>query len=426
MEIRTGKNPPPGIATIGDPNNEYLGILVAENAKFNSGATGIVTGASYNISYYWSSTPWSSFTTIKIDEVSYVYGSSGIMIQPPTELPDFKNETILQYGNIQVKQTLQIVHNISTGRDDNGMYKYTVTNNDTIAHSVGIRIMIDTMLENNDGAPFRIPNVGAVTSEMEFFNSNIPPYWQAFYSLDNPDIVAQGTLIGGGATIPDRFIIAAWPSIYDNISLWDYTVTPSLPVTGDSAVAIYWNSVVINPGESREFITFYGLTTLSGTADLSITGPTELAVINNEWSPNPFVIIAYITNNTSSMINDVHITLSLPAGLGFAPGETATHIITSIDSGATQQTSWSVIGRLAGSWIYSVTAVNQVVTRKINIPPIKANVYKECSLIISDPVCQLNFCLDAPDPYNPVVDCVYHDICVEEVHIIISCPIARR
>jgi hypothetical protein len=250
------------------------------------------------------------------------------------------------------------------------MYKYTVTNNDTVSHSVGIRIMIDTMLNGNDAAPFRMPGIGGVNTEMEFIGANIPQYWQAFYSLDNPDILSQGTLIGGGATTPDRFVIARWGAITSTD--WDYTVTPGLP-TGDSAVAIYWNPAVIDPGESREFITFYGLSTLSGTVDLSITGPIELSVINNEWSPNPFTVIAYITNNTSIPMSNVAVTLSLPSGLGLAPGETATHVIPSIAPGNTGQTSWSVVALSEGTWIYSVTAVNQTVSRPITVPPIQVD-----------------------------------------------------
>lgn len=79
------------------------------------------------------------------------------------------------------------------------MYKYTVTNNDSINHNIGVRIMIDTMLNNNDGPPFRIPGIETpITTEIEFFPPNIPQYWQAFYSLSDPDIMSQGTLIGGG------------------------------------------------------------------------------------------------------------------------------------------------------------------------------------------------------------------------------------
>jgi len=244
---------------------------------------------------------------------------------------------------------------------------YTVTNNDTVAHSVEIRIMIDTMLNNNDGAPFRIPNVGAVTNEMEFIGLNIPQYWQAFFSLVNPDILSQGTLIGGGATTLDRFVIAYWGNIAG--SLWDYNVNPLQPITEDSAIAVYWYPVVIGPGESLDFITFYGLSTLSGNVDLSITGPMELSLINNEWSPNPFVVTAYITNNTTSPMSNVSATLSLPSGLALAPGETVTHIIPSINPGAIQQTSWNIVALADGTWTYSVTSLKQTVPRQITVPP---------------------------------------------------------
>jgi len=121
METQITKNSPSDTTIVSDPSNDFLSILVAQNARFNSGATGIVTGVAYNISYYWPSPPGSSFTTIKIDDVNSVYGNSGTMIQSPTELPDLKNESIWQYGNIQVKQTLQIVNNVATGRSDTGM-----------------------------------------------------------------------------------------------------------------------------------------------------------------------------------------------------------------------------------------------------------------------------------------------------------------
>lgn len=369
METQIEKSSLANESIVADPNNDFLSIQVGTDARYNSGATGLVTGVSYNISYDWPGQPGTSFTTIRIDGTDSVYGTDGTMVQAPTELPNLKNEAIWQYGNIDVKQTLQIVFNGATGRVDTGMYKYTVTNNDTVAHSVGIRNMIDTMLNSNDGAPFRIPGVGAVTTEMEFLSASIPQYWQAFYSLANPDILAQGNLIGGDATTPDRFVIAAWPRIQS--TLWDYTVDPSISVTSDSAVAVYWNPVVINPGESRDFVTFYGLATLSGNTDLSITGPSQLSIVNNAWSPNPFTVTAYITNNTGSDMTNVPVTLSLPAGLGFAPGETATHIILSIASGTTEQTSWSVEALTDGTWTYSVTALNQTVSRTVVVPPLQ-------------------------------------------------------
>ena len=64
-------------------------------------------------------------------------------------------------------QSLSIVENEYTGKPDTIAITYTMTNNDNIAHNVGIRIMLDTMLGNNDGAPFRVPGYGNVTKELE-------------------------------------------------------------------------------------------------------------------------------------------------------------------------------------------------------------------------------------------------------------------
>ena len=61
--------------------NQYLSILVAPDGRFNSGATGEVTGISYNISYYWPNSPWSSYTTVWIDGDTYIFGTGGEMIE---------------------------------------------------------------------------------------------------------------------------------------------------------------------------------------------------------------------------------------------------------------------------------------------------------------------------------------------------------
>lgn len=355
-------------ADLADPVNGYLAIQVAPNGRFNSGATGVATGSSFNISYAWPDSPWSSFTTIRIDGSDNIFGSSGDQIQAPTDLSDLLNESVWQWGNVQVKQTLQIVNNTATGRPDIGMYKYTVTNLDSVAHDVGVRVMIDTMLNWNDGAPFRVPGAGSVTTEREFTGDSIPQYWQAFYSLDNPEIMAQGTLSGSGATRPDRFVLSAWYNVYSTI--WDYAINPDYPVTWDSAATLWWNPVTVAPGQSREFVTFYGLGSLSGNADLSITGPAVLDVIDGDWSPNPFTITAYVANNTYQTMTNVPVSLSLPAGLSLQTGADI-QVIPAINPGETMQVSWNVEAVCSGDLEYSVSATGRTVSRQISAPPIK-------------------------------------------------------
>lgn len=97
MENKSIKIQPEDAQIIADPSNDYLSILVGADAKFNSGATGVIIGQSYNISFAWPSSPGTSFTTIRIDGIDYIYGIGGTMVQSPTELPDLKNESIWLY-----------------------------------------------------------------------------------------------------------------------------------------------------------------------------------------------------------------------------------------------------------------------------------------------------------------------------------------
>ena len=87
------------------------------------------------------------------------------------------------------------VNNVSTDKEDVMEIKYVVKNNDSVSHHVGTRIMLDTMLGNNDDAPFRVQGTGSVTTETEFTGDDIPQYWQAFDSLTEPTVVSQGTFV---------------------------------------------------------------------------------------------------------------------------------------------------------------------------------------------------------------------------------------
>ena len=145
-------------------------------------------------------------------------------------------------------------------------------------HSVGLRIMIDTMLNGNDAAPFRIPGLGDVTNETLLTGAAVPSYWQAFNSLANAAIASQGTLRGADATTPDRFGVFNWSSI--DSQLWDYTPPLNNP-TGDSAVAMWWDPVNLAPGGALTLVTYYGLgsqtVVTGGSLAVGITAPASPA-----------------------------------------------------------------------------------------------------------------------------------------------------
>lgn len=372
-------------------SNNFLEISVERSdlsdlGRFTLGCTG---GDPSNpnddnqILLYGHPSPGTSFTTVRIDENDFIYGSEvGSFTEVPTDYGTY-TKGVWECNDIQVTQVCGLVSNPSTGRPDLMQVKYQLTNEDPDnSHNVGLRILLDTMLGPNDGAPFYVPSVGALNTEREFLKSNdeIPDFWQSFDNLENPSVVAQGTLDGSGATEPDRIIFASWPDFVS--TMWDYTITHG-KIYGsltypDSSVGLYWNEVSLDPNETKEYITYYGLSDLSqsvGDIDLSVTSPIQLEVIDGQYSPNPFTINAYVDHDLTNAI-DVELNIDLPEGLELILGSYETQTITVDSEGGS--VAWFVrASEQAESQLltYSVTASaegidDQSVSRGVTVPGI--------------------------------------------------------
>lgn len=181
-------------------------VAIATNGQFT---IGIPNGP---ILLFGHPHPWSSATTIRVDGVDYWnYDESDLapIIDGPRNENDLSNVTVWNINGVKVTQRLTIVKGIS-GQFDTVRIEYTLENATQTVHTVGVRLMLDTMLGNNDGAPFRVPGTGVVLSEREWLAGNIPPFWEAFDNLDAPSVKSRGTLLGGDATLPDRLVAANW------------------------------------------------------------------------------------------------------------------------------------------------------------------------------------------------------------------------
>ncbi|MDR3091852.1 MAG: hypothetical protein LBU36_06650 [Clostridiales bacterium] len=110
--------------------------------------------------------------------------------------------------------------------------------------------MFDTTLGGNDYAPFRVPSVGDVTTELSLYRGNIPEFWQAFDSLSAPRVIAQGTLSVDDISTPDRVRFTNWgtASSYP----WDYNRADGAS-NGGSAVCLYWNEKNLSAGDIAIF-----------------------------------------------------------------------------------------------------------------------------------------------------------------------------
>lgn len=295
--------------------NDVIEAYVDSEGEFTIGTVNGSKLATDNnkILLYGHPNPRTSYTTIRVDGSDYrFYGTTN---RVETEDAIMVSHMI---DNVVTTQSLSIVENEYTGEADTVAITYTMTNYDDENHEVGLRIMLDTMLGNNDGSPFKVPGTGNVTKELEFTGNAIPQNWMTFDSLDNPQVIANGCFYRSLDEKPDKVQFAYWPTIVD--SYWNYTVTPNKTVTGDSAVAAYYNPKTLAPGESRTVTTYYGIGDFAVSdakppLSTRVAAPAELKADMEEggYSHNPFSVIAYIQNNGNGDATNVKAQLKLPA-----------------------------------------------------------------------------------------------------------------
>jgi hypothetical protein len=340
--------------------------------------------------------PWTSYTSIVVDDEIYVFGGKsaksagkggllGERVKPPQTIQDRQGRRLVaswRMGKVLVEQYLSLDRSLSTGEPDTMKVEYVLTNEDTLRHEVGLRVMFDTMLGSNDAAPFRVKERALLTTAI-YSHKDIPDFWQAFDSLGAPTIVAQGTLKGKEATPPDRVIFSDWGTLA--FDLWDTTVVEGKEFIrkgeyeSDTAIALLWDPAFLAPGEERRYITYYGLgnlTIASGSLSLGVTSPAE--VVADLKNPQPFLIVAYLENSADKRALQVNMELKLSHGLAFWEGSSPRVALGNINSGEYRQVAWYVYATCEelGSLTYdvSVTSSNtesNSVKRSVNVvgPP---------------------------------------------------------
>ncbi|MCC7494766.1 MAG: hypothetical protein IT204_20585 [Fimbriimonadaceae bacterium] len=376
--------------------NSRIAAQVGSDGRYNfgaypNGASSASGPNSFNLSYSWPNGPGSSYTTIRVDGNDIVYGTDGTALTVPVSTGD-ENVSAWQYGDLVVAQRLVLVNGPNSGLADTVQIEYTIANTGTVPHDVGVRVMWDTMLAGNDSAPFRVPGVGALTTEMEFSGTGLPGFWFAFNDLSDAATAAQGTLVAPGAVAPDRFIIGSWSRLQS--TKWDYTAQTGSP-NGDSGVAMYWNPQTIAPNSTRQVATYYGLgsQSVAGAALLlGVTAPTGVDTTANDQ----FAVVATVENLTTNTVPQVALNLAVPQGFTVlaqrVAGDPAQFDAGDLGPGATAQVTWDVqVGGQVASGDYSFTVhaassdpnVPQTdVPRQIHVKAANAVAPEQCDLTV--------------------------------------------
>lgn len=344
--------------------NEFIQIIVnpgpEEAGRFGVETTGGDPSTPADDSMpliYGRPMPWTSYTTVRIDDTDWVFGGKttrragrsgryGEQLIAP-RISGSTIETSYRTGDIVVTQQLSLVKSPTTRYLDTARIHYIVENTATVTRRVGLRLLIDTMLGGNDGAPLRAGDE-ALVSDMLFEGRQIPEYWQAFDSIVSPSVTSQGTLRGGELTTPDRLAFSNWGAFAER--LWDADIVPGREFIRareqdlDSAVALYWSPVDMAPGEVRHYVTYYGIggiTLAPGHLALGITAPSQVSL--SAQGTGLFTAVAYVSNTGEGPAHDVSARIRLPRGFSLAPGQSAVKALGDLEPAAVGQAAWQVV-----------------------------------------------------------------------------------
>ena len=362
-----------------------------------------------------------SFTTIRIDGSNYMFTPDTVSY----------TENVISasavYNDVSITLNYSLITNQYTGREDVAEFSYidnptkpcrfwidwniktsilqhfdyaalwivarfnwgsnNIKNIGSSSHDVGVRIMFDTMLGDNDASPFRIPNVGDTSSETDLTGDDVPEFWQSFDSLTKPSVIAQGTIKNSSSASPDRVRFTNWYLARNNY--WDYSRTVGSP-NADSAVCIYWNPRSLSSGDNYNCKTYYGLSSLQQDETpplaVALTGATKLEVEHNEnesdaYKPNPFTVTAYIQNIGDGEAHDVTARLNLPSDMTIVDGEETIELGDLPVNSNQKQVSWKIWvepDSVYSKKTYSVTVAAEnadakTLQRSIEVPALQTN-----------------------------------------------------
>lgn len=227
----------------------------------------------------------------------------------------------------------------------------------------------------------RATNPNAFPKSMEFMFRQSDPYPSVRIPLSPTNIYTDATNV-------DRIVIGNPGNVHGGQGtgggekLWDTSIVPDNGM-GSTSYAFFFNPTFLAPGASRRIVYYIEQgwsTNVFSTPDtsgapytLTIEAP-RLITFNpgggqNDMDPNPFYITAWVDNMYPQYANDqtqqlpltdVAYTLTLPPGITFAPGETATKSIGRIDPLEVREVRWRVVadGAISGPVKYRVSTTS--------------------------------------------------------------------
>jgi len=270
-------------------SNECIEVIVErKTGRFCMRSTGgnPVTSRDDTVSLLYDTVPSTSYTAIAFNNGKdlRVFGErSGKFVIEPTLRSEVLT-AVWKYRSFEVSQFFTLVRGPGSEFFDCVNIAYSVLNGSSRPDSIGLRILLDTALSDQDGIPFKVSDRDLIESEYGFAKEAVPQYWYSFDNYGNPSVRTIGTLRGEGVLTPDRIIFAAWRRLDRSGWPFEYkkgeSFRPSTLGRRDSAVGIVYDCRTVAPGQALTASTTYGL---YGTQQIS-----DNPVARNTAAPHPY------------------------------------------------------------------------------------------------------------------------------------------
>ena len=244
--------------------------------------------------------------------------------------------------------------------------RYLIENKGSDDAKVGLRMLLDTMIGDNDGVPFTVPGRSGLVGKMAEFATakDVPDFIQVLENADlkNPGVVAFLNLkLGAAVEAPSRVLLTQWPGRTMPLERWDI---PLRPFNGndpepDSAVVMYWGEQPLRAGAKRELGFSYGRGTLS------VSTNKHLGIsVGGSFTPGGSMTVVALVNDPAK---GETLELKLPPGLNLS-SQSAKQTVPSVPEGQAQQSpvTWHIQAEREGTFTIEVLSSTNV-TQKTSI-----------------------------------------------------------
>jgi hypothetical protein len=286
-------------------------------------------------------------TRVLVDGASPLFfGPQGQPVEGLNTDAEGRQRCAWAFRQVEFEQAVEYVPGDLSQRLDTILVTYSARNDAKAARRVGLRVMLDTLIGENDGVPFIVPGrPGIVQTPQAFHGDDVPDFIRA---LETGNLAAPGVIVAiglrtGTGERPSEVILSHWPGSDAN---WDYDRDE--PFGHDTAVGLYYEPKRLEPGETRTIEFTYGLGTISSTrtknARLSLTSGGQLQ------SGGKFWLVALVQNPRAGQA----VKLTLPAGLSLKETGEARKPVPA--GGGFTQVSWLVAAESSCAGDVEVTA----------------------------------------------------------------------